>query len=186
MAHNEEKYKYSRLIFSNACSAQSTLEFAVVFLILFFMILGIFELGFMWHQNNSVEFAAQDLSANLALLENWGCNDASTPDIVARKTSILASGVNLTFNSNTENFVTTYESEQLYGGKPFVRVKINCTPPNINGGSTSVAPVVQIQSVHKLLFMGTSLPNFRTGERIVIIPDNVTLTSTQKVTVGQR
>ena len=127
MAHNEEKYKYSRLIFSNACSAQSTLEFAVVFLILFFMILGIFELGFMWHQNNSVEFAAQDLSANLALLENWGCNDASTPDIVARKTSILASGVNLTFNSNTENFVTTYESEQLYGGKPFVRVKITPT-----------------------------------------------------------
>lgn len=172
MARNEKKYKYSRLIKIRKYFAQSTLEYSMIVLMLILMIFGVFELGLMWHQYNSLEFATQDISSNLALLDNLGCGDAQTKDIIEKKTQILASGINLTYKPDGNGYV----SEQSYAGTPFVTVKLDCSQK---------PPSLQIQSVHRLILISASLPNFKTGRRIVIIPDNVRFTSTKKVTLGK-
>lgn len=171
----------SACVGDRAKPAQSTLEYALIFPFLFVIILAIFELAFMWHSYNSLESAAQDVAANIVLSEGYGC---ATQDemlsIVKRKTAILQER-EISFVANTVDGVTTLVSNEQYKGKPFVTAKIDCYAP---AGSVRTSPSVQLQSVHKMHFFRASLPNLRTGERIIIIPDNVMFTSSKIFTAG--
>lgn len=184
MARNEKEYKHSRLVLAKI-KAQSTLEYALIFPILLLMILGIFELSFLWHQYNTVELATIEISANISLLNDFGCNNSvETQNIIRRKTSIL-SNRQLTFNYQKNGNENTYTSNEVFQGSPIAVVKIDCTSDDRNIHSLQSAPTVQLQAKHQLMFFSASLPNFRTGERIIIIPNNVNLVSTKKVTLGQ-
>lgn len=177
MARDEKKFKYPRVSFKvhslEEHSAQSTLEYALIFPLLFVMILGIFELALMWHSYNSLQFAAQDVASNIVLGDSLGCvSPEEMTSIVKKKTAFLQEK-SLSFSYNDLDGVTTIQSNELYRGKPFVAAKIDCSFSQHN------LPKVQMQSVHKLHFFSASLPNFKTAERIILIPDNVVFTSTK-------
>ena len=176
MARNEKKHKSS--------VAQSTLEYALIFPVLFLLILGIMELAFMWHDYNSVELVAREISANIAISEGLGCvSEERAQEIILKKTAILQERT-LSFAQSKADKVMTFTSNEQYKGKPFVVVKIDCSPAGVNGGEQN-APSVQVQAVHRMRFFIASLPNLKTGERIVIIPDNFVFVSSKVVTLGQ-
>lgn len=174
LARNEKKSGYSGL--KSIRYAQSTLEFALVFPMLILLVLGIIELAFMWHQYNSVELAAREISSNLALIETNACSDsAEVSDIIAKKTAFLQER-QISFSVNAAENVATYTSNESFKGNPFVVVKIDC-----NGRFSSFLPeqTVQVEAAHRLHFFAASLPDFRTGKRIVIIPSSVVLVSSK-------
>ena len=177
MARNKEKSKYLR-INSFVKKAQSTLEYAIIFPLLFLMILGVWELALMWHQYNSLEFVAKEISANIALLDN-PCDSSSISNIIAEKTAILHP-VPLTYTSKKNEKVTTLTSTQQYDSKPIVVAKIDCSATDVYD---EPLPILQMTSAHKLMFFSASLPNFKTGGRIEIIPQNVTFVSSKNITI---
>ena len=179
MARNEEKFKYLRLIFLQK-KAQSTLEYALIFPLLFLMILGVWELALMWHQYNSLEFVAKEISANIALLDN-PCNNSDVTNIIIEKTAILHP-VPLTYTIKKNGKVTSFTSIQQYDKKPIVEAKIDCSAMNVYD---EPLPILQMTSAHKLMFFSASLPNFKTGERIEIIPKNVTFVSSKNITISK-
>ena len=180
LARNEKKYKYGAM---RRFCAQSTLEYALIFPVLFLLILGIMELAFMWHEYNSVELAAREISANIAVSAGIGCvSEEKAQEIVLKKTAILQERA-LTFNVQNTDGVMSFTSNEQYKGKPFVVVKIDCSPSGVNGGGIG-SPSVQVQAVHRMRFFIASLPNLKTGERIVIIPDNFVFVSTKVATLG--
>ena len=181
MARNEKKFKHLRLRLF-ASNAQSTLEYAIIFPMLFFMIMGIWELAFMWHQYNSMEFALQDISSNIALLDGNICTTRNdVKDIITKRTAILHP-TSLSYSSNTNGNMINYISNQQYKNTPIVNVNIDC---NVSTEYDNLSPTVQLQVTHKLLFFTASLPDFRTGGRIEIIPSNVKLVSTKSATARQ-
>lgn len=184
LARNEKKYKYFSLS-KDKKNAQSTLEYALIFPVLFLMILAIFELALMWHQYYSLENATREISANIVLDDEYRCvNQEDALSIIKKKTAFLQEK-NLSFDTNILNNIMTFTSNESYKGKPFVVVKIDCTLSGFNPGKYQPAAQVQLQAVHRLHFFAASLPNFRTGKRIVIIPDNVVLVSTKVATLSR-
>lgn len=147
------------------------------------MIMGIWELAFMWHQHNSMEMAAQTVSANLALLDGHGCNTSKVNDVASllqKKTSYLnLKKVSFNYSKPSSN-MHLYTSTQAYKGRPYLTVAINCS-----SNSDPIIPTVQFKSIHRLMFFSASLPNFRTGERIEIIPDNVMFVSSKHSSVSE-
>jgi len=146
------------------------------------MILGIMELAFMWQQYNSVELAARDISANLALLEDSGCSASGEAlNVVSAKTDFLQER-QLTFNVKAVDNVVTYTSNEKFKDNPFVVVKVDCS-----GRLAPFQPArtVQVQATHRLHFFAASLPDFRTGRRIVIIPSSVMLVSSKIAEVSR-
>ena len=180
LARNEKKYQSS--------IAQSTLEYALIFPMLFILILGIMELAFLWHDYNSVEFAAREISANVALSNLHDCiSEAQAKKIVEDRTAILQFA-KLSFNSskNAKGDVMTFASTAKNSeGTPLVTVKIDCSKDGKIVHSGNMAPIVQVRAVHFLHFFIASFPNFRTGKRIIIIPESVNLTSTKIVTMAR-
>ena len=177
LARDEKKYCYSRLNHSH--KSQSTLEFALILPLLVLMILGIMELAFLWHQQNSLELAADEIAANLALVDGFGCYmSEEAKNVITNKTAFLQER-KISFSSQITNNANTYTSNESFKGKPFVVVKVDCIKNSASSASSSSFSV-QLQAVHRLHFFSASLPNFRTGSRITIIPDNVTLISKKK------
>lgn len=182
MARDEEKSEYLRLSFCKL-RAQSTLEYAIIFPLLFFMIMGIWELAFMWHQYNSMEMAAQSVSSNLALIKNHGCsNDTATKNEVKKMLIEKTSYLNLQeldFDTTKSGSIYYYKSKQSYGGRKYLSVAIDCSSP-----SEPVIPTVQFKAIHRLMFFSAKLPDFRGGS-IEIIPDSVEFVSTKNASARQ-
>ena len=175
MARNEEKFKYLRIkLFAK--KAQSTLEYAIIFPLLFLMILGIWELAFMWHQYNSLEFVAKEISANIALLDNPCANRAEILNIIRERSAILHPSA-LTYTTKADGTIVT---TQRYSSSPILEAKIDCS---ITDSYNMPLPILQMKAAHKLMFFSASLPNFKTGERIVIIPQNVSFISSKNITI---
>ncbi len=163
--------------------AQSTLEYAMIFPLLFFMIMGIWELAFMWHQHNSMEMAVQSVSSNLAFIKNHGCsNDAATQNevkkMLAEKTSYL-NLQELAFDTAKSGSIYYYNSKQAYRGRKYLSVAIDCSLQ-----AEPVIPTVQFKSIHRLMFFSAKIPDFRGGS-IEIIPDSVEFVSTKSASARQ-
>ena len=181
LARNEKKFKYTRIKLLKL-KAQSTLEYAIIFPMLFLMIMGIWELAFMWHQNNSMELVLQDISSNIALLDGNPCVfDNNIQNLIIERTGILHP-IDLTYAIKTDTNKITYTSNQQYNGNPIVTVNIDCS---VSSDNITLSPTVQLKVAHKLMFFAASLPNFRTGERIEIIPSNINFVSSKSATVRQ-
>jgi hypothetical protein len=176
LARDAKKFKYSRLK-QFPFKAQSTMEYAIIFPFLFFMIMGIWELAFMWHQYNSMEMALQDVASNLALLDGQGCtNSNEVIDVLKNKTRYLNVG-DLDFNvTQNPSLVYFYTSNQTFKGVPYLTAMVDCS----GVANEPVVPIVQLKSVHRLMFFSARLPDFRSGrEAIVLIPDKVELVSSK-------
>lgn len=176
MEFNEKKYKHTRIKLL-VYKAQSILEFVLIFPLLFFMILGVLELAMMWHQYYAMEMVAQEINANIALYENYNLDNMSKfTNILEKKASHLYLS-ELTFPATAKACSTSncfiLESSQKLNGKPYLSVKID--------HSTTV-PTVSLKSLHKLIFFAASLPNFKDGTRIELIPSFVEFVSTKNAT----
>ena len=127
---------------------------------------------------------SNEISANIIFSDSFGCvSQERALRVVEEKTAFLQE-VKLSFAVQNSDGVMTFTSNETYKDRPFVTIKIDCSISGVNGFGVQT-PSVQISAVHRLHFFAASLPNFRTGRRIVIIPDNVVLVSAKRVTVGQ-
>ena len=182
MARNEEKFKYTRLSLYYK-PAQSALEYALIFPILFLMILGIWELAFMWHQYNSMEMVLQEINANLATLNVSPCSNPDLMQSVIRDKSSYLHLSKLDFTRKKDGSIYTFTSKQKYNSKPFIEARVDCSAVVKNG---DVVPVVQLKSMHRLMFFSAKIPNLRPGaEPIEIIPSSVDFVSSKSATVRE-
>ena len=137
------------------------------------MILGIFELAFMWHNQYTIDQTAQEIATIISNSQRYSCPENNVLQTIAQNKSQILHKRNLTFIHTITGNTHRLTSEQSYKTNPLVRINISC------GTSTEV----QIQSVHFLKIFTASLPNLRTGEKIILIPDSVVLTSTKTYSI---
>lgn len=173
-----------------AKNAQQIVEFIFLFPILIMLFLAIFEISMFWQQYNATQMVNEEVGANI-ILEDYSAMEfgkrcvavAPAVAVLQSKTKVLAPA-SVSFQKEPvivegDEPFASYEilSEQKMGGKPVVKLSIDCRNPMQNGITT------QLSSMHRVMFFAISLPNF-SGKRIEIIPKNAELISTKNTKIG--
>jgi hypothetical protein len=176
-------------------SAQNLVEFILVFPLLIFLTLVIFEVALFWQDVNSVYNLNEEINANVALVDNSNLNLGDSCPAAGKALDILKkrdSMISLNDPTYTKSTLDGNEPFALYkysstssinangGAKPQVALWVDCRSPFESGVTT------QLEFYHKTLIMHASLPNFSNQEEpIVIIPDSVFIASPKLNTVRQ-
>lgn len=174
--------------------AQNLVEFVFVFPMLIFITLVIFEIAFFWQETNAIYNLNAEISANVALLNynnliNGSVCPAALDDpnvnsaiTIFKKRDNMISLVDSTYLlsklDGKEPFALyKYESTTQVSGKPQISIWIDCRNPFEDGVLT------QIEFYHKNLIVKATIPRFDKPEGIVIIPDNVFISSPKLTTI---
>ena len=137
----------------------------------------------MWHQYNSMEMVLQEINANLATLNVSPCSNPDLMQSVIRDKSSYLHLSKLDFTRKKDGSIYTFTSKQKYNSKPFIEARVDCSAVVKNG---DVVPVVQLKSMHRLMFFSAKIPNLRPGaEPIEIIPSSVDFVSSKSATVRE-
>lgn len=193
-----KKYKNNFLLNTTESSkkAQNLVEFVFVFPMLIFITLVIFEIAFFWQEANAIYNLNAEINANVALLDYSNLTngkrcpaaDINNPNSAI---SILENRDNMISLVDSSYFWTIedpkppkepfalykYESTTQVNGNPQITLWIDCRNPFEDGIMT------QIEFYHKTLIMKATIPRFDKPEGIVIIPDNVFISSPKLTTL---
>lgn len=181
--------------------AQNLIEFIFVFPMLLFMTLVIFEVAFFWQEANAIYNLNEEINANIATLDysnmNMGTrclaadkdNPKSAISIFKKRDSMISltsSTYNESLDMNNPDLVVDgrepfslykFTSDNKINGNPQITLWVDCRNPFENGIMT------QIEFYHKTLIMKATIPRFDKSEGIVIIPDNIFISSPQLRTI---
>lgn len=170
--------------------AQNLIEFVLVFPMLIFLILGIFEVALYWQNINAVYALNDEINANTALVTfNNLAVGAECPAATKALAELELKDAMISMNNPTytKEIVTgtgnepfafyKYTSTNQVAGKPQATLLVDCRNPFENGVMT------QIEFYHKTLIMKASIPRFDSPDPIIIIPDNVFITSPKLNTI---
>lgn len=184
--------------------AQNLIEFVFVFPILIFMTIIIFEIAFFWQETNAIYNLNEEINANVAILDYSNmtmgsrCEAANTAiDLFKRKDDVISLS-NATYNDsatiNDPGLVVNgkepfalykYTSDKIIAGQvdadgnPMhqITIWVDCRNPFEDGITT------QIEFFHKTMLMKATIPRFDKPEGIVIIPDNIFISSPKLNTI---
>ncbi|HNW26699.1 MAG TPA: hypothetical protein PKI94_07925, partial [Candidatus Gastranaerophilaceae bacterium] len=152
----------------------------------------IFELALYWQDVNAVYSLNNEINSNVALVDlkdfNMGlpCPAVSVAQSILEKkdSAITLNNPGYSVSSPQTGTLADVEPFALYkivsanqvNGNPQVSVWVDCRSPFENG------IVTQVEFYHKTLIMKASIPRFDKPEPIVIIPDNIFISSPKLVT----
>ena len=167
---------------------QNLIEFIFVLPTLILLTLAIFEVALFWQDLNSIYALNTEINANAALIDtknmvlNTPCSAATNGlAILEAKSSVIS----MSDNTYTKNILDGKEPFAMYkytsattvAGKPQIALWVDCRNPFENGITT------QIDFYHKTLIMKASIPRYDSPDPIVIIPDNVFITTPKLNTI---
>lgn len=178
---------------TNSKKAQNLVEFVFVFPMLIFITLVIFEIAFFWQEANAIYNLNTEINANVALLDYNNLTngivcpaaDTGNPNSAIsifqerdNMISLVDSTYLLTRLDGKEPFsLYKYESTTQVSGKPQITIWIDCRNPFEDGVMT------QVEFYHKNLIIKATIPRFDKPEGIVIIPDNIFISSPKLTTL---
>jgi len=181
---------FKRLAFKKP--AQNIVEFIFIMPVLVIFTLAIFELALYWQDVNAVYSLNNEINANVALVDLKDFNMGDVCPAVSVAQSILEQkDSSITLNNPVYNVLPSQsgifpdaepfalykiESNTQVNGNPQVSVWVDCRRPFENG------IVTQVEFYHKTVVMKASIPRFDKPEPIVIIPDNIFISSPKLIT----
>lgn len=185
---------FKRLAFKK--SAQNIVEAIFIIPVLIIFTLAIFELALYWQDVNAVYSLNNEINANVALsdIKQLTLNTATPvicPAVPIAKTILEQKDSSITLNNpvysislQQTGLLPDLEPFALYkitsanqvDGKPQVSVWVDCRSPFENG------IITQVEFYHKTVVMKASIPRFDKPEPIVIIPDNIFISSPKLIT----
>lgn len=173
---------FKRLNSPRKKQGQNLIEFAFVLPTLIFLSLAILEVALFWQDLNAVNALNTEINANTALINPKGmalgsrCTAANTAlNILETKDSMISMSdpvYTTVIYKGVEPFALyKFVSTSIVAGSPQITLWVDCRNPFENGITT------QLEFYHKTLIMKASIPRFDNPNPIVIIPDNVFITT---------
>jgi len=176
-----------------AKKSQNLIEFVFIMPILIFITLSIFEVALYWQDVNSIYSLNEAINANAAL-EDTKNMSMGTPCTAATKSLAILeardSSISMNNPTYTKMIIDGTEPFALYeydGGnqiadnlgesKPQITLWVDCRSPFEEG------IITQLEFYHKTMVMKASIPRFDGKPAIVIIPDNIFISSPKLNTV---
>ena len=157
---------------------------------LIFLTLVIFEVALFWQDLNSIYALNTEINANVALIDPRGMKLGDECTYATKALEILDkkdSAISLSDTTYTPNILYgtkpfalyRYTSATTVAGNPQISLWVDCRNPFEKGVTT------QVEFFHKTIIMKASIPRFDKPEAIVIIPDNVFISSPKLNTIRQ-
>jgi hypothetical protein len=167
---------------------QNLIEFAFVLPTLIFLTLVIFEVALFWQDLNAIYALNTEINANVALVDPKGMALGSRCIAADAGLNVLKakdSMISMSDPTYTTYVVTGKEPFALYrvasnstvAGSPQISLWVDCRNPFENGITT------QVEFYHKTLIIKASIPRFDDPSPIVIIPDNVFISTPKLNTI---
>lgn len=177
----------------NRLKAQNIIEFLFIMPILFLLTLAIFEVALFWQETNAIYNLNAEINATLATIGKdqpmkigEDCPAAlKALNLLKKKDSIISQEVN-TYNINYDDGILPFAKYKFTSQQsvtvnnetlPKITLWVDCRSPYEDGYTT------QIEFFHKTMVLKATIPNFGTGEPIVIIPENTFVASPKLKTI---
>lgn len=175
-------------------TGQNIVEAIFIIPVLIIFTLAIFELALYWQDVNAVYTLNNEINANVALSDLSNLQLGSVcPAVDIAKNILIKKDSSITLNNPSYNVVIENIEEQPQGVAPFALYKI-VSSTQVNGKNQITVWVdcrnpfergiiTQIEFYHKMIIMKASISRFDKPQPIVIIPDNVFISSPKLITL---
>lgn len=188
-------------IMGEGSEAQNLIEFIFVFPILIFLTLVMFEVALFWQDVNSIYNLNAEINANAAIQNYSGlkmktrCPAATKAIEILKKRDAMISLVETNYNDadaiNDSDLIVDgsepFALYKFYGGPTItasngevshqIQLWVDCRNPFEDGVTT------QIEFYHKTLIMKATIPRFDSPQGIVVIPENIFISSPKLNTI---